>query len=180
MRFAELSALSNFTFLTGASHPEEYIARAVITGTPAVAIADVNSVAGIVRAHAAAADIARRVRERRTWDRTHGPMGPPKPDHLPEERGSFPVYACPRLIPAARLEFTDAPPVIALPCPKAGGAGATSRASCPKGGCGRRRASASSISRTFWIMQAISTCFWCHKRRICLAARAGGGRIWMG
>ncbi|MQQ08570.1 DNA polymerase III subunit alpha [Epibacterium sp. SM1979] len=113
--FAEFTCLSNFSFLTGASHPEEYIARAVITGTAAVAIADVNSVAGIVRAHAAAADITRRVKERRAWDQTHGPMGPPKPDHLPEAHGSFPVYACPRLIPAARLEFTDAPPVIALP-----------------------------------------------------------------
>ena len=51
MSFVELSALSNFTFLTGASHPEEYVLRAAEMGMPAIAIADVNSVAGIVRAH---------------------------------------------------------------------------------------------------------------------------------
>jgi len=54
MAFAELCALSNFTFLTGASHPEEYMRRAATLGLPALAIADTNSVAGIVRAHAEA------------------------------------------------------------------------------------------------------------------------------
>jgi len=49
--FAELDITSNFTFLTGASHPEEYIDRAALLGLPAIAIADENSVAGIVRAH---------------------------------------------------------------------------------------------------------------------------------
>ena len=51
MPFVELSALTNFTFLTGASHPEEMIARAAEMGMAALAVADVNSVAGIVRAH---------------------------------------------------------------------------------------------------------------------------------
>ena len=51
MAFVELSATSNFTFLTGASHPEEMMRRAAELGMPALAIADVNSVAGIVRAH---------------------------------------------------------------------------------------------------------------------------------
>jgi error-prone DNA polymerase len=59
MAFAELSALSNFTFLTGASHPEEMIARAAEMGMPALAVADVNSVAGIVRAHTRARELAR-------------------------------------------------------------------------------------------------------------------------
>jgi len=40
--FAELSIISNFTFLTGASHPEEYMMRAALLGLPAIAIADVN------------------------------------------------------------------------------------------------------------------------------------------
>ena len=57
--FVELSALSNFTFLTGASHPEDYVMRAGTVGMPAIAIADVNSVAGIVRAHTKAREIAR-------------------------------------------------------------------------------------------------------------------------
>jgi DNA-directed DNA polymerase III PolC len=60
MPFAELSALSNFTFLTGASHPEEMMRRAAQIGLSAIAIADVNSVAGIVRAHVEGREIAYR------------------------------------------------------------------------------------------------------------------------
>ncbi|MDX5350824.1 MAG: error-prone DNA polymerase, partial [Paracoccaceae bacterium] len=59
MPFVELSTLTNFTFLTGASHPEEMILRAADLGMPALAVADVNSVAGIVRAHTRAREIAR-------------------------------------------------------------------------------------------------------------------------
>ena len=59
MAFVELSASTNFTFLTGASHPEEMIAAAAELGMPALAVADVNSVAGIVRAHTRAQEIAR-------------------------------------------------------------------------------------------------------------------------
>ena len=57
--FAELSATSNFTFLTGASHPEEYARRAAELGLGAIAIADVNSVAGVVRAHQALKELRR-------------------------------------------------------------------------------------------------------------------------
>ncbi|MCC2601031.1 error-prone DNA polymerase [Sphingopyxis yananensis] len=49
-RYAELCVTSNFTFLTGASHPEEYMLKAQILGLAAVAITDVNSLAGVVRA----------------------------------------------------------------------------------------------------------------------------------
>ena len=56
MAYAELHVLSNFTFLEGASHPEEYVAQAVELGLAAVAITDRNSLAGVVRAHAAAKD----------------------------------------------------------------------------------------------------------------------------
>ena len=59
MNFCELSITSNFTFLHGASHPEEYVMRAAEMGMGAVAIADVNSVAGIVRAHTKAREIGR-------------------------------------------------------------------------------------------------------------------------
>ncbi|MCF8484223.1 MAG: error-prone DNA polymerase [Rhodobacteraceae bacterium] len=59
MSFSELCALSNFTFLTGASHPEEMMVAAAEAGLPALAITDVNSVAGIVRAHQKAREIAR-------------------------------------------------------------------------------------------------------------------------
>ncbi|MGB8622526.1 MAG: hypothetical protein WCD16_06890, partial [Paracoccaceae bacterium] len=69
MPFAELSATSNFTFLTGGSHPEEYMRRAALLGLSAVAIADENSVAGIVRAHTETREIARQVALRRAADR---------------------------------------------------------------------------------------------------------------
>jgi len=46
--------MSNFSFLEGASHPEELVARAVELGMPAVAIADRHTMAGVVRAHVAA------------------------------------------------------------------------------------------------------------------------------
>ncbi|MEO7338550.1 MAG: PHP domain-containing protein, partial [Caldimonas sp.] len=49
--YAELHCRSNFTFLTGASHPEELAARAAELGYSALAITDECSVAGVVRAH---------------------------------------------------------------------------------------------------------------------------------
>jgi error-prone DNA polymerase len=52
--FAELGALSNFTFLEGASHPREIVAAAKALGMPAIGIADRNSVAGLVRGMVAA------------------------------------------------------------------------------------------------------------------------------
>ncbi|MEP4052108.1 MAG: error-prone DNA polymerase [Litorimonas sp.] len=57
MSYAELNAISNFTFLTGASHADELAARASELGLSALAIADKNSFAGIVRGHAAAEEI---------------------------------------------------------------------------------------------------------------------------
>ncbi|MEQ1776489.1 MAG: error-prone DNA polymerase, partial [Burkholderiales bacterium] len=52
--YAELHCLSNFTFLRGASHAEELIARAQALGYSALAITDECSLAGVVRAHVAA------------------------------------------------------------------------------------------------------------------------------
>ncbi|MCC7487912.1 MAG: error-prone DNA polymerase [Burkholderiales bacterium] len=53
--YAELHCLSNFTFLRGASHPEELVERAHALGYGALALTDECSVAGAVRAHVAAA-----------------------------------------------------------------------------------------------------------------------------
>ena len=52
--YAELQVTSNFSFLRGASHPEELVERAAELGYHALAVTDRNSLAGIVRAHAAA------------------------------------------------------------------------------------------------------------------------------
>jgi error-prone DNA polymerase len=52
--YAELHCLSNFSFLRGASRPEELVERAARLGYAALAITDECSVAGVVRAHVAA------------------------------------------------------------------------------------------------------------------------------
>ncbi len=52
--FAELHCLSNFSFLRGASHPEELVAEAAHLGYRALALTDECSLSGIVRAHMAA------------------------------------------------------------------------------------------------------------------------------
>jgi error-prone DNA polymerase len=50
--FAELVCQSNFSFLEGASHPEELVNTAAFLGYEAITISDECSVAGVVRAHA--------------------------------------------------------------------------------------------------------------------------------
>ena len=50
-RFAELATTTNFSFLRGASHPEELVARAADSGLTGIGVADRNSLAGVVRAH---------------------------------------------------------------------------------------------------------------------------------
>ncbi len=53
-RYAELHAKTNFSFLEGASHPDELVNRAAELGYHALAVTDRQSLAGVVRAHAAA------------------------------------------------------------------------------------------------------------------------------
>ena len=52
--YAELAVTSNFSFLRGASHPEEYAVQAAALGLAGIGIADRNSVVGVVRAHSIA------------------------------------------------------------------------------------------------------------------------------
>lgn len=52
--YAELSVMTNFSFLRGASHAEELVHRAKQLGLSAIGIADRNTLAGVVRAHVAA------------------------------------------------------------------------------------------------------------------------------
>jgi error-prone DNA polymerase len=52
--YAELDVTTNFSFLRGASHPDELVYRAAELGHAAIGITDVNSLAGVVRAHQAA------------------------------------------------------------------------------------------------------------------------------
>ena len=59
--YAELAVTSNFSFLRGASHPEELVEQAKALGLAGLGIADRNSVAGVVRAHSAAKEIGLRL-----------------------------------------------------------------------------------------------------------------------
>ena len=56
--FAELHAISNYTFLRGASHPEELVRTAFALGYEAIAITDECSLAGVVKAHLAARELS--------------------------------------------------------------------------------------------------------------------------
>src|SRR5689334_10486364 len=53
MRYLEFAAASNFSFLRGASHPEELMVQATSIGLAGIGLCDRNSVAGVVRAHLA-------------------------------------------------------------------------------------------------------------------------------
>src|ERR1044071_680589 len=52
--YAEFATTSNFSFLRGASEPEELVIQAKALGLSGIGFADRNSVAGVVRAHVAA------------------------------------------------------------------------------------------------------------------------------
>ncbi|RME16600.1 MAG: DNA polymerase III subunit alpha [Alphaproteobacteria bacterium] len=112
--FAELSITSNFTFLTGGSHPQEYAERAALGGMRAFAIADENSVAGLVRAHVALREIGRKVAARRAFDAAHGLIGAPAPEGLPRPP-SADIGNVPRLLPAARIVTQEGVSLTALP-----------------------------------------------------------------
>ncbi|SEB04269.1 error-prone DNA polymerase [Pedobacter hartonius] len=82
MSYTELQVTSNFSFLRGGSHPEELVQQALNFGYTKIAITDRNTLAGVVRAYAAA-------------------KGKPI-----------------RIIPGARLDLLDGPPLLAYPTDK--------------------------------------------------------------
>ncbi|MFK7822314.1 MAG: error-prone DNA polymerase, partial [Planctomycetaceae bacterium] len=57
LRYAELHCKTNFSFLEGASHPDELVQTAASHGYSALAVTDRNSLAGVVRAHVAAKEV---------------------------------------------------------------------------------------------------------------------------
>ena len=90
--YVEFATRSNFSFLHGASHAEELISTAVGHGLAGLGLADTNSVAGVVRAHAALRD-------------------------LKEEKPDLAF----RYHPGSRLAFTDGTPdILAYPMNRAG------------------------------------------------------------
>ena len=67
LAYAELEVTSNFSFLRGASHPDELVFRSAVLGYRAIAITDRNSLAGVVRAHAAVKQVKEQGGLRRGW-----------------------------------------------------------------------------------------------------------------
>ena len=137
MGFAELSITTNFTFLTGGSHPEDYARRAAVLGLDAIAIADENSVAGIVRAWSELQKIQQEINDAKIA--AQDPIGPPKPAHIPPAPRAN-IDHVPRLLPAARLVFTEGLHITALPRNRAGWATlcrllSTGRLRAAKGTC---------------------------------------------
>ena len=98
-RYAELAVTSNFSFLRGASHPQEMVATAASLGLAAIGIADRNSFAGVVRAHAE----MKRLRAAAVEARKDGTALPPTV----------------RLLIGTRLVTTDGFEVIAYPTDRA-------------------------------------------------------------
>ncbi|UWQ95873.1 error-prone DNA polymerase [Rhodobacteraceae bacterium M385] len=137
MGFAELTITSNFTFLTGGSHPEEYARRAAILGIDAIAIADENSVAGIVRAWSELQKIQAEIDDAKIA--ALDPIGPPKPAHIPAAPRAN-IDHVPRLLPASRLIFSEGLQITVLPRDRAGWASlcrllSTGRLRAEKGEC---------------------------------------------
>nr|WP_294501420.1 error-prone DNA polymerase [uncultured Rhodopila sp.] len=71
--YTELQVTTNYSFLRGASHVEELMARAAVLRMPALGIADRNSLAGIVRAHQRAKEAGIRLIAGCRLDLTDGP-----------------------------------------------------------------------------------------------------------
>src|SRR6476646_1892090 len=57
VEYAELDVTTNFSFLRGASHPDEMVFTSAMLGQRAMAVTDVNTLAGVVRAYAAARQV---------------------------------------------------------------------------------------------------------------------------
>ena len=96
--YAELAVATNFSFLRGASRPEELGVAAAVQGHSAIGIADRNSVAGVVRAYDA--------------------LGQLKAGVIPGDSGEMPepLIAWPKLLVGARLVFNDGTPdILAYP-----------------------------------------------------------------
>ena len=116
--YAELCVTSNFSFLRGASHPEELVTRAAELGLAAIAITDRNSVAGVVRAFSALKELARLRDEASAEAAPDGPAirSQQVTDHCSRQTVAQPgtpaaqVHApLPKLIAGARLALTDSP-----------------------------------------------------------------------
>ncbi len=115
--YAELCVTTNFTFLVGASHPEELVMRAAELGLSAVAITDHNSLAGVVRAWSALKELKRETEEAlyiRSHKRVDSSSRQEVGHNAPLDKSI--IVKLPKLIVGCRLSLQDsAVDWIALP-----------------------------------------------------------------
>jgi len=127
MKYAELAAATNFSFLRGASHARDMVLTSLLLGQSGLGVADRNTVAGVVRAHAALKEIKAagqmppiKVRE------GSGPgeyriLDQPSAAPLVDPAALADLARGFKLAVGARLVFADgAPDVIAYPADRAG------------------------------------------------------------
>ncbi|HTK13978.1 MAG TPA: error-prone DNA polymerase [Xanthobacteraceae bacterium] len=96
--YAELVTASNFSFLRGASHPQDLVKRAAELGLNGIGVADRNTVAGVVRAYV----VVKTARHA----------------YAQENGGAVLPF---KLIVGARLAFSDGTPdIVAYPANRAG------------------------------------------------------------
>ena len=107
-RQALLGCYSNFSFLLGASHPHEMVEAAAAMGWDAVGIADMNSLAGIVRAHVAARDAGIRL----VVGARLAPIDGPEVIVHPTDRAGYESLSV--LLSEANLRGSKAAPVLHL------------------------------------------------------------------
>jgi error-prone DNA polymerase len=101
--YAELAVATNFSFLRGASRPEELVVAATLQGHYAIGIADRNSLAGVVRAYDALEQLKQGVI-------------PGEPQNGEEDSPPLDMMALPKLLVGARLAFKDeTPDILAYP-----------------------------------------------------------------
>ncbi len=117
MSYAELCVTSNFTFLTGASHPEELVLRAAELGLEAIAITDRNSLAGVVRAYSTLESLKKEVKEGLRIRSTHQIDSCSRQEvGQPQDLTVADNLHLPKLIVGTRLVLRDCPVEwIALP-----------------------------------------------------------------
>src|SRR5262245_46095270 len=102
--YAELAVATNFSFLRGASRPEELIVAATLLGPCAIGIADRNSLAGVVRAYDALEQLK------------HGVIPRESQSGEGADTPALVTLALPKLLVGARLVFKDeTPEILAYP-----------------------------------------------------------------
>ncbi|EAT07791.1 error-prone DNA polymerase [Sphingobium sp. 10 DY56-G10] len=114
--FAELVAATNFSFLRGASHASDMVARAMELGLAGIGIADRNTVAGVVRAHVARKKAQERARAALLEAKAQAGL---PPDLSADEEAACHIDL--HLIVGARLVFADGTPdIVAYPATRRG------------------------------------------------------------